>query len=110
VAGQVTWTPVNDGVPVVLRADEAAPWRYVFVCYYSPSGGSGSPYVEVRYGQEPSGALVARVYANTVFGVPIKETLALCVVMPSTSSAPAASDQVIFSASTAHLAGYAGSV
>jgi hypothetical protein len=95
---------------VVLRADEAAPWRYVFVCYYSPSGSAGSAYVEVRYGQEPSGALITRVYPNAAFGVPIKETLALCVVMPSTSSAPAASDQVIFSASTAHLAGYAGSV
>ena len=107
MAAQITWAPQNDGRPVTLHAPESAPFRYVFCALQSAVNGL---VVQVHLGQDGSGPVVAVVPAGHWVGVPIAEAESVCALVPATAPAPAASDLVIFAASTAHLPAGAGAM
>ena len=92
---------------MALEAPEGAPWRYVFCALYSSVQGLT---VQVHRGQDGSGDPIAVVQAGHWVGVPIAESAAVCALVPATAPAPGATDLVVFSASTAHLPGGAGTV
>ena len=87
------------GASKTIHGTAHAPLRYVSVANFSAAATA----VTVYRGEEAGGEIIATVPANALLGWPISDSEAVTVAVPEGAAAPAAADQLLFGADSAHL-------